>query len=66
MHSYFEDLRLEKTTLPNGSPLPDLFNFKEEELLSADPQIKDQLIPDWYVPKKEQEEKQKLQDQKKR
>ena len=36
VHSYFEDLRKKETTLPNGSPLPDLFNFKEEELLSAD------------------------------
>jgi len=51
VHSYFEDLRKPETTLPNGSPCPDLFNFKEEELLSADAGMREQLIPDWYVPK---------------
>ena len=57
VHSYFDDLRLEKTRLPNGSELPDLFDFKDEELLSCDAQIKDSLIPDWYIPKKAQADK---------
>ena len=35
-HAYFDDLRKEDTKLPNGSALPDLFNFDAEELLSAD------------------------------
>lgn len=27
VHSYFDELKKEGTTLPNGSPLPDLFDF---------------------------------------
>jgi serine/threonine protein kinase len=32
-HPFFDDLRHEKTRLPDGSPLPDfIFDFTEEEL----------------------------------
>jgi hypothetical protein len=32
-HPFFDDLRNEKTRLPDGSPLPDfIFDFTEEEL----------------------------------
>ena len=27
MHSFFDELREESTKLPNGNPLPDLFEF---------------------------------------
>ena len=47
-HPYFDVLRLENTTLPNGSPLPDLFDFSKEEISSADKDIMDALIPEWY------------------
>ena len=47
-HPFFEDLRNEKTRLPNGNKLPDLFNFQKEEISSVDPSIMDKIIPKWY------------------
>jgi len=47
-HQFFDELRQESTTLPNGSPLPELFNFTREEIMQADPQLVSQLIPDWH------------------
>ena len=32
---YFDELRDQNTRLPNGQPLPDLFNFTEEEMAQA-------------------------------
>ena len=32
---YFNELRDQNTKLPNGQPLPDLFNFTERKLLSS-------------------------------
>ena len=51
MHPFFDELRDEDTKLPNGNPLPDLFNFSKEELMQADPKFANQLIPDWYAAK---------------
>jgi serine/threonine protein kinase len=51
-HGFFDELRDKNTRLPNGNPLPDLFAFQKEEISSTSPQIMEQLIPDWYVPKK--------------
>jgi serine/threonine protein kinase len=43
-HAFFDDLRNEKTTLPNGAgPLPALFNFTERELLHTE--LMTRLIP---------------------
>ena len=36
-HPFFDELRLESTTLPNGNALPDLFNFCREEIMQTDP-----------------------------
>ena len=38
-HAYFDELRLESTTLPSGSKLPDLFDFSEEEKSSMDEEL---------------------------
>jgi len=39
----FAELRSAKTTLPNGQPLPPLFNFTELEL-SVDPSLNEALL----------------------
>jgi len=46
-YSFFDELRDKATTLPNGKPLPNLFNFTSEEIKS-DPEIVEKLIPRWY------------------
>jgi glycogen synthase kinase 3 beta len=56
-HSFFDELRDEKTRLPSGNKLPDLFDFGKEEITSADPAIYDKLIPKWYREQKEREER---------
>lgn len=37
-HPYFDDLRDEGVTFPNGNLMPDLFNFTEFELSKATPE----------------------------
>ena len=39
-HEYFDELRDEATTLPDGSPLPPLFDFSEDELESLSEELK--------------------------
>ena len=53
VHPFFNELRKEGTTLPNGNPLPDLFNFSKEELNSVDAEKAGMLIPEWYRAKNE-------------
>jgi len=43
-HAFFDELRDEKTRLPNGKPLPPMFDFTEHELNSRTPVI-DKLTP---------------------
>lgn len=43
-HPYFDELRDPNTVLPNGRPLPELFDFSQKEL-SYDPSLVDKLIP---------------------
>ena len=43
-HSFFDELRDEKTRLPSGKPLPPLFDFTAHEL-SSRPEILEKLIP---------------------
>ena len=57
LHAYFDELRDEKTTLPNGSPLPDLFDFSKEERMSTEEAIMDSLIPEWYREKQKEAER---------
>ena len=51
-HQFFDELREEKTKLPNGLNLPDLFDFCEEEISSTTPDQIRQLLPKWYLDKK--------------
>mmetsp|Transcript_30598 Transcript_30598/g.22685 ORF Transcript_30598/g.22685 Transcript_30598/m.22685 type:complete len:132 (-) Transcript_30598:53-448(-) len=44
---YFDELRNQATRLPNGMPLPPLFNFTAEEAAVAKDFIH-QLVPSWY------------------
>lgn len=46
-HPFFDDLRNPNTRLPNGNPLPPLFNFTPQELNGASPELVQRLIPDW-------------------
>lgn len=44
-HPFFDELREPNARLPNGRPLPPLFNFKQE-LSGASPDLINKLIPD--------------------
>ncbi|KAM7254697.1 hypothetical protein ACFE04_019938 [Oxalis oulophora] len=44
-HPFFDELREPNARLPNGRPLPPLFNFKQE-LAGASPELINRLIPD--------------------
>ncbi|KAH8511710.1 hypothetical protein H0E87_009037 [Populus deltoides] len=44
-HPFFDELREPNARLPNGRPLPSLFNFKQE-LNGASPELVNKLIPD--------------------
>ena len=44
-HEYFDELRNEATRLPDGSPLPPLFNFSDDELELLDDELKKKLVP---------------------
>ena len=56
-HPFFDELRQESTTLPNGNALPELFTFTREELMQADPQLTAQMIPDWHRARVEAQER---------
>ncbi|KAL9234442.1 hypothetical protein vseg_009314 [Gypsophila vaccaria] len=45
-HHFFDGLRQPNACLPNGKPLPPLFNFTSQELAHATPELRDRLIPD--------------------
>ncbi|XP_049355204.1 shaggy-related protein kinase epsilon-like [Solanum verrucosum] len=45
-HSFFDELRDPKTRLPNGRPLPPLFNFRPQELKGASAELLNKLIPE--------------------
>lgn len=45
-HPFFDELRDPNTRLPNGRPLPPLFNFKQLELKGASPELLQRLIPE--------------------
>ncbi|KAJ1704523.1 hypothetical protein LUZ63_004302 [Rhynchospora breviuscula] len=44
-HPFFDELREPKARLPNGRPLPPLFNFKQE-IAGASPELVNRLIPE--------------------
>nr|XP_029119913.1 shaggy-related protein kinase theta isoform X3 [Elaeis guineensis] len=45
-HPFFDELRDPNTRLPNGRPLPPIFNFMPEELEGASPELIQRLIPE--------------------
>lgn len=46
VHPFFDDLRVPGARLPNGKPLPQIFNFTEDELKQAEEKgILDKLVP---------------------
>lgn len=47
--SYFDELRQQTTRLPNGMPLPDMFNFTPEEK-RVNAALVQELTPQWYHP----------------
>jgi serine/threonine protein kinase len=50
-HPFFDELREPGLKLPNGRPLPPLFNFTEKELKLIEAKgLTKKLIPAWYVP----------------
>lgn len=51
LHPSFDELRDPGCKLPNGNPLPGLFDFTQEECSQATPEIMEQLIPSWHKKK---------------
>jgi len=47
LHPFFDELRQQSTLLPNGKPLPELFNFSPEEI-KYDADSVEKLVPSWY------------------
>ncbi|XP_052193592.1 shaggy-related protein kinase epsilon-like [Diospyros lotus] len=45
-HAFFDPLREPTACLPNGRPLPPLFDFTSQELAGASPELRQRLIPD--------------------
>ncbi|KAK6142831.1 hypothetical protein DH2020_023179 [Rehmannia glutinosa] len=45
-HPFFDDLREPNACLPNGRPLPPLFDFSPEELAAAPPELLQRLVPE--------------------
>ena len=48
VHPYFDDLRDENLTFPQGNLLPDLFNFSKFEVEDIQPDNLMILVPQWY------------------
>ena len=44
-HAYFDELRDPVTRLPNGGPLPPLFDFSADELATCTPEMVRKLLP---------------------
>ena len=45
-HPFFDEVRLPETRLPNGRPLPPLFDFRASELKGASRELANVLIPE--------------------
>ncbi|XP_006650875.1 shaggy-related protein kinase kappa-like [Oryza brachyantha] len=46
MHPFFDELRDPNTRLPNGRPLPPLFNFRSQELNGIPQEAVERLVPE--------------------
>jgi serine/threonine protein kinase len=49
LHPFFDELRSPGLQLPNGQPLPNLFDFTDEEKSMTTQEVWTQLIPAWYL-----------------
>lgn len=47
LHPFFDELRDPNTRLPNGAPLPNLFEWTQQERELVDPGLLGQLTPEW-------------------
>nr|GMD38109.1 shaggy-related protein kinase epsilon [Ipomoea batatas] len=45
-HPFFDSLRDPNVCLPNGKPLPPLFNYSPQELAGASADLRNRLIPE--------------------
>nr|GMC90837.1 shaggy-related protein kinase epsilon-like [Ipomoea batatas] len=45
-HPFFDALRDPNASLPNGRPLPPLFNFTPQELSGVPDELRNRLIPE--------------------
>ncbi|KAK4367446.1 hypothetical protein RND71_011238 [Anisodus tanguticus] len=45
-HTFFDELRDPNARLPNGRPLPPLFNFRPQELNGASSELLNKLLPE--------------------
>ncbi|CEM23980.1 unnamed protein product [Vitrella brassicaformis CCMP3155] len=48
-HEFFDELRDPNTRLPNSRSLPPLFNFTQEELDECTPEMREKLVPKWWL-----------------
>lgn len=48
LHPFFDQLRDASCRLPNGDPLPDLFNWSPEEVSSSSAELIERLTPTWF------------------
>ena len=48
LHPFFDQLRDQNCKLPNGDPLPQLFNFSTEEIHFVGPELIERLTPSWH------------------
>jgi len=46
-HPFFNDLRLQETTLPDSVAMPELFNWNEVELENTSRDLLDRITPSW-------------------
>eukprot|EP01066_Platyproteum_vivax_P013071 Platyproteum_vivax@DN5944_c0_g1_i1.p1 len=55
-HEFFDELREPDTIMPNGKPLPkNLFQFTQEEMEVCDAEMKEKLLPSWWLLENESE-----------
>lgn len=54
-HSLFDELRDPSVRLPNGKPLPPLFDFNPDEMKYIRPELKPKLMPAHMQPKADDE-----------
>jgi glycogen synthase kinase 3 beta len=47
LHPFYNELRQQGTSLPSGNPLPELFDWTDEERKMHSPELLSRLTPDW-------------------